>query len=56
MLIALISFVKVQPEIEALTSNMENNEDAESKKSEPTNLGRLEYSIDYDFQKQEVEQ
>ena len=45
---------QVQPDIEQLTQNMEDNEDADSKKSEATHLGKLEYSIDYDFQKQEV--
>lgn len=45
---------QVQPDIEELTPNMEDNEDADSKKSEAPNLGKLEYSIDYDFQKQEV--
>lgn len=33
---------------------MEDNEDAESKKSEILNLGKLEFSVDYDFQKQEL--
>jgi hypothetical protein len=33
---------------------MEDNEDAESKKSEILNLGKLQFSLDYDFQKQEV--
>ena len=45
---------KVQPDVEQLTTNMEDNEDAESKKSEIVNLGKLEFSIDYDFQKQEL--
>ena len=45
---------QVQPDIDELTANMEDNEDADSKKSETPNLGKLEYSIDYDFQKQEV--
>jgi len=45
---------KVQPDIEQLTPNMEDNEDADSKKSELQHLGKLEYSIDYDFQKQEL--
>jgi len=45
---------KVQPDIEELTPNMEDNEDADSKKSETPNLGKLEYSLDYDFQKQEL--
>lgn len=48
-----ISF-KVQPDVEQLTTNMEDNEDAESKKSEAVNLGKLEFSLDYDFQKQEL--
>lgn len=33
--------------------NMEDNEDAESTKSE-VKLGKLQYSMDYDFQKGEV--
>lgn len=45
---------KVQPDVEELTANMEDNEDADSKKSEAPNLGKLEYSLDYDFQKQEL--
>ena len=45
---------QIQPDVEGLTHNMEDNEDSESKKSELQNLGKLEYSIDYDFQKQEV--
>ena len=46
---------KVQPDVEQLTSNMEaDNEDAESKKSEAQNLGKLEFTLDYDFQKQEL--
>ncbi|CAF3628196.1 unnamed protein product [Adineta steineri] len=45
---------KVQPDIEELATNMEDNEDADSKKSEAPNLGKLEYSLDYDFQKQEL--
>jgi len=50
----IIFYSKVQPDIEELTPNMEDNEDADSKKSEAPNLGKLEYSLDYDFQKQEV--
>ena len=33
--------------------NMEDNEDAESTKSE-VKLGKLQFSMDYDFQKGEV--
>jgi hypothetical protein len=49
-----IDHSQVQPDVEELTPNIEDNEDAESRKSEAPNLGKLEYSIDYDFQKQEV--
>jgi hypothetical protein len=49
-----VNYSQVQPDIEDLTLNMEGNEDNVSKMSEPTYLGKLEYSIDYDFQKQEV--
>jgi len=49
-----INCSQIQPDIEELTQNMEDNEDNDSKKSEVQNLGKLEYSIDYDFQKQEV--
>lgn len=44
---------KVQPDLDELQMNMEDNEDAESTKSE-VKLGRLQFSIDYDFQKGEV--
>ncbi|KAI3385848.1 hypothetical protein SNEBB_000604 [Seison nebaliae] len=45
---------KVGQDTEALTENMEEGEgDGESKKSE-VNLGKLQYSIDYEFQKQEL--
>jgi hypothetical protein len=33
---------------------MEDNQDAESKKSEVQFLGRLQFTLDYEFQKQEV--
>lgn len=40
---------KVQPDMEELQDNMENNEgDGESKKSEEK-LGRLQFKLDYDF-------
>lgn len=45
---------KVQPDVEQLTTNMEENDDAESKKSDIVNLGKFEFSLDYDFQKQEL--
>jgi synaptotagmin-1 len=55
---------KVQPDVEQLTTNMEENtEDTETesgngnggkKVAEIQNLGKLEFSLDYDFQKQEL--
>ncbi|XP_076466117.1 synaptotagmin-1-like isoform X2 [Babylonia areolata] len=44
---------KVQPDLEELPVNMEDNEDAESTKSE-VKLGKLQFSLDYDFQKGEL--
>jgi synaptotagmin-1 len=40
--------------VEQLTTNMEENEEVEAKKPEIINLGKLEFSLDYDFQKQEL--
>ena len=45
--------LQVQPDLEELEVNMEDNEDAESNKSE-IKLGKLQFSLDYDFQKGEV--
>ena len=51
---------KVQPDVEQLTTNMEENTEEEAtttdakKVAEVQNLGKLEYSMDYDFQKQEL--
>jgi len=39
--------------MEELEDNMEDNEDAESSQSE-VKLGKLQFSMDYDFQKGEV--
>ncbi|ESO83473.1 synaptotagmin 1 [Lottia gigantea] len=44
---------KVQPDLDELQVNMEDNEDAESTKSE-VKLGKLQFSLDYDFQKAEL--
>ena len=41
------------PDLEELGENMEDNEDAESTKSE-VKLGKLQFSLDYDFQKGEL--
>ena len=45
--------LQVQPDLDELPVNMEDNEDAESTKSE-VKLGKLQFSLDYDFQKGEV--
>lgn len=54
---------KVQPDMEELTENMEDNEsaqasekdgDKEKKEKEEVKLGKLQYTIDYDFSKGEV--
>jgi len=44
---------KVQPDLEELEPNMEDNEDMESAKEE-IKLGKLQFSMDYDFQKSEL--
>lgn len=44
---------KVQPDLDELEVNMEDNEDAESTKSE-VKLGKLQFSMDYDFSKGEL--
>jgi hypothetical protein len=43
-----INYSKVQPGMDDLTSNMDDDDD------EVQNLGKLEYSLDYNFQTQEV--
>jgi hypothetical protein len=40
--------------MEELQSNMEDNEDAQGAKEE-VKLGKLEFSLDYDFSKNEVQ-
>ena len=47
-------FEQVQPDMEELDANMEDNEGAEEEKEE-VNLGKLQFSLDYDFQKNEVQ-
>ena len=49
----LCAHPQVQPDLDELEVNMEDNEDAESTKSE-VKLGKLQFSMDYDFQKGEV--
>ena len=46
-------WLQVQPDLEELEVNMGDNEDNESTKSE-VKLGKLQFSLDYDFQKGEV--
>lgn len=51
----IFNLKKVQPDVEQLTTNMEEQEEPEeTKKAEVVNLGKLEFSLDYDFQKQEM--
>jgi hypothetical protein len=49
----VLYYVKVQPDLEELEANMEENEDTESSK-EDLHLGKLHFSMDYDFTKSEV--
>jgi hypothetical protein len=49
-----INYSQVQPDVGNLLQGIEDNEDSHSHDSELLNLGKLEYSLDYDFQKQEV--
>jgi synaptotagmin-1 len=44
---------KVQPDLEELEANMEENEDTESSK-EDVHLGKLHFAMDYDFTKSEL--
>lgn len=44
--------VQVQPDLEDLTVNMEDNEGVDG--APPKSLGKLQFSLDYDFQKGEV--
>ena len=43
----------MQPDLEQLDLNMEDNEGVEEAKEE-MKLGKLQFSLDYDFQKGEV--
>jgi len=45
--------LKVQPDLEELEVNMEDNEDAKSQESE-VKLGKLQFSLDYQFEKGEL--
>lgn len=44
--------MQVQPDLEDLTVNMEDNEGVDG--APPKSLGKLQFSLDYDFQKGEV--
>jgi len=50
---ASVDFFQVQPDLEQLDVNMEDNEGAEETKEE-MKLGKLQFSLDYDFQKGEA--
>jgi len=45
--------LKVQPDLDELEVNMEDNEDAKSQESE-VKLGKLQFSLDYQFEKGEL--
>jgi len=45
--------LQIQPDLEELEPNMEDIEDSDSSKDE-VQLGRLHFSMDYDFTKSEV--
>lgn len=48
---------KIQPDIEQLTQNMQESEESVDdikKQTDCTNLGHLQYTLDYDFQNQEL--
>lgn len=46
---------KVQPDMENLEENMEENEAAQAgEEKEPEKLGRLQFKLDYDFQQNQV--
>jgi len=46
-------FRQVQPDLEDLTVHMEDNEGVDG--AQPKSLGKLQFSLDYDFQKGEVQ-
>ena len=45
---------KVQPEMEELTKDMEQNEAGKDDAKEEVKLGRLQFKIDYDFNQSNV--
>jgi len=45
---------KVQPDVEKLTVNMEDNEDVDGAARDNRSLGKIQFSLDYDFQKAEL--
>jgi synaptotagmin-1 len=48
---------KIQPDIEQLTQNMQESEESVDdlkKQGDCSNLGRLQYTLDYDFKNQEL--
>lgn len=45
---------KVQPDMEELTKDMEQNEAGKEETKEEVKLGRLQFKIDYDFNQSNV--
>lgn len=45
---------KLQPDLDALGDNMEQNEKEQAEEKEVVFLGRIQYKLDYDFQQGQV--
>lgn len=45
---------KLQPDMDALGDNMEQNEKEQAEEKEVVFLGRIQYKLDYDFQQGQV--
>jgi synaptotagmin-1 len=45
---------KLQPDLDALQENMEQNEKEQAEEKEVVNLGRIQYKLDYEFQQGQV--
>uniref|UniRef100_A0A914ZG97 C2 domain-containing protein n=1 Tax=Parascaris univalens TaxID=6257 RepID=A0A914ZG97_PARUN len=49
-----IDKTKLQPDLEALEENMEQNEKEQTEQKEEVKLGRIQYKLDYDFQQNQL--
>ncbi|VDK47966.1 unnamed protein product [Anisakis simplex] len=49
-----IDKAKLQPDLEALEENMEENEKEQAEQKEEVKLGRIQYKLDYDFQQNQL--